>query len=216
MNTTIEKYLAIVKAHERLILVIVAGLFAVHFYSRGIDYLTNRDQTEAQISHDNAVAASQALVQQQAQFSQQLASIQAQISKRDQQNVVQKQTDDKMSTSELAARIASLISVHPQDVVQSTLPNHLDLDESAAHAVTNALEDGATCKVDLLQTQSLFHDSQSLTNTTQVALDTERKSHNDDVKKLNDKNKTAWLKGFKWGAITAGAAAIGIKIAAHF
>lgn len=213
MNTTIEKYLAIVKAHERLILVIVAGLFAVHFYSRGIDYLTKRDQTEAQTAALVAAQSETVLKQQQADFTKQLTSIQLQIAQRNQQNVVQKQQDSKMSTPELAARIANLLQINPQQVTQSALPNHLDLDPNAAHTVTSALEDGATCKVDLAQTQLVLLQSQALTGTTQTTLDLEKVSHQADVKELKSKSRNSWLRGFKVGFIVGIVGEEAIRIA---
>lgn len=233
LHPILSHYIAWLKAHERLVIIAGVLFFGVHFYTKGFDYLAKHDQTQAQIAHDNAQSAlktldqsdqtNKLLQQQLADLKQstaiQYANLQAQIVKRDQQTQQQKQTDNQMTLAQLGARWIYLQGLKPEDVTQSSLPDHLEVSSEAAHVTVNALEDGQSCKLDLQNTQLLLSDSQNLVNRTQQALDgangeiadarvalkKEQDSHAADVKELKHKNRTAWLHGFKWGAI-AGAA----------
>lgn len=240
LHPVLSHYIAWLKAHERLVIIVGLIFLGAHFYTKGFDYLAKRDQTQAQIAKDNAQSAlktleqsdqtNKQLQQQLAELKQssaiQYAKLQAQIAKRDQQNQQQKQINDNLALPELAKRWEEIVNI-PQDAILPSADRlHLEITQEAAHKTVNQLEDGRTCKLDLQNTQLLLSDSQNLVNRTQQALDgangeiavskialkTEQGSHSADVTELKRKNKTAWLHGFKWGVIVGVAGYEAVRI----
>ncbi len=231
-KTKLDSYLAWFKAHERLVALVVAGFFGVHFYGKGIDYLVKRDQTQAQIATQQAQAAANRLTsdqEQNVQLLSQLASLQQQVidqnkridqAMRDRatQTQAQKHTDDQASSSELATRIHTLLGVGTIKVEQQTspLPDQLVYSLDAAHADADNLEDLQQSRLDVKDLNTKLAGCQSITdkqantiiglNNTiddgKNALVAEQKSHALDVKTLKQEKRKSWLNGFKWGVVT--------------
>ena len=232
MNTTMEKYLAWFKSHERLVLLLVVLLFGIHFYGKGLDYLIKHDKSQVEIATQQATIAATKVSQDDTANKlvlQQLATLQAQVIQnnlrvdqamrdRANQTTIQKQQDDKSDPNELAARIRSLIGVGTIKVEPSTatVPEQLVYSLDAAHADADNLEDGKQAKADVVDLNAKLAGCTAVTSkqadtitglNTQIAdgktaLGKEQTSHQDDVKLLKAEKKKAWLNGFKWGAIT--------------
>ena len=232
IKTTLEHYITWFKAHERLVLLLAAGFFAVHFYGKGLDYLTKRDQVQRDIAVQQAqTAASKVatddttnkLVLAQLQvLQQQVAVTQTRLdqSMRDRATATtnQKHIDDQASSAELAARIQSVLGVGTIKVEtqSANLPDQLVFSLDAAHADADSLEDLQKEKLDnddlrqeIVSCQAVSTEQKKAIDGLNVqiadgktALSTEQDAHVKDVKLLNAQKKKAWLNGFKWGAIT--------------
>lgn len=226
-----SKYLAWFKSHERLVLFLVAGFFAVHFYSAGLNYFIKHDQTQAQIAQIQAKSAAdkvtldatsnQALLTQLAQIQQQNQitnqRIDTLMNQRAQQTKVQKQQDDQASSAELAARIQTLLAVGTIKVETqpAPLPDQLVYSLDAAHADADKLEDLSQAQGDVKDLNTKLVACNTLTGKQTdtitglnlaildggTALKTEQASHVADVKLEKAKAKRAWIRGFKWGAV---------------
>ena len=228
LNSKLQHYIAWFKAHERLVLLLAAGFFAVHFYGKGLDFLIKHDQAQAQIANQQAQSAatkftqddqrSEALLQQlalmQSQLQQTNQRIDQVMQQRAAQTVQQKKQDDQSAPPELAARLRTLVGVGNISVANPLGDVTFSLD--AAHKVADDEEDllKVTGDVKDLNTKLVacqtVADKQAdtingLNGTIQggkEALATEQIAHAKDVKTLNAEKKKAWLNGFKWGAIT--------------
>jgi hypothetical protein len=232
IGTKLDSYLTWFRAHERLIILLVLGFFAVHFYSRGIDYLTKHDQTQAQVAMVQAKAAATQVTQdasantlllnQLAQITQQNTitnqRIDTLMNQRAQQTLQQKRVDDNASSAELAVRIQSILGVGTIKVETqpAPLPDNLSFSLDAAHADADKLEDLGQAQADVKDVSTKLIACNTLTAKQTdaitglnkqivdggVALKTEQTSHKDDVALLKSEKRKSWLNGFKWGAIT--------------
>ena len=229
IESTFSKYLAWFKSHERLVLLLAAGFFAVHFYGKGLDFLVKHDQTQAQIATQQALiaatkvstddTANKLLLSQLSTLQQQVAQsnqrIDQAISQRAAQTTNQKHVDDNMQSAELATRTQSLIGVGTIKV-NAPLGDELIFSLDAAHANLDKLEDLGQAQADLKDVNTKLVSCQSITvkqtdtinglngqiTDGKTALTTEQNSHAKDVKKLELEKKRSWLSGFKWGVIT--------------
>ena len=212
----LDKYITWFKAHERLVIVLACLLVTVHFYSKGIDYFTRRDQLQAQqasqkLAVDTAtnLALTSQLNDLKKQFADEVAQLQKQIQTRNQVTEKQKEQDASMTEVELAQRWAGLINVRTEEVQASPVQGTLQVSDNAAHVTVARLEDLPTCQANLIDTEKQLADANTLNtkNAGVIASDatvlaSEKKLHEDDVKTLKAANKGKWLNGFKWGVIT--------------
>lgn len=212
----LDKYITWFKAHERLVIVLACLLVTVHFYSKGIDYFTRRDQLQAQqasqkLAADTAtnLALTSQLNDLKKQFADEVAQLQKQIQTRNQVTEKQKEQDASMTEVELAQRWAGLINVRTEEVQASPVQGTLQVSDNAAHVTVARLEDLPTCQANLIDTEKQLADANTLNakNEGVIASDatvlaSEKKLHEDDVKTLKAANKGKWLNGFKWGVIT--------------
>lgn len=212
----LDKYITWFKAHERLVIVLACLLVTVHFYSKGIDYFTRRDQLQAQqasqkLAADTAtnLALTSQLNDLKKQFADEVAQLQRQIQTRNQVTEKQKEQDASMTEVELAQRWAGLINVRTEEVQASPVQGTLQVSDNAAHVTVAKLEDLPTCQANLIDTEKQLADANTLNakNEGVIASDatvlaSEKKLHEDDVKTLKAANKGKWLNGFKWGVIT--------------
>lgn len=231
-QTTFSKYLQWFESHERLILALALGFFIVYVSDKGFDYLIKHDQTQAQIATVQAKDAATKVSTDDTQnklLLTQLAALQQQnnltnqridqlMQQRAQQTKIQKQTDDNASSTALAARIQTLLAVGNIHVETqpAPLPDTLVYSLDAAHADADKLEDLNQATADLKDVNTKLVACNTLTdkqtdiitglklqvNDGGTALTKEQEAHAADVKTLNAKAKRAWLRGFKWGAIT--------------
>lgn len=231
IKDTLEHYLTWFKAHERLVLLLAIGFFAVHFYGKVLDYLIKHDQTQAQISTQQAQIAAAKVTQDDQQnklLAQQLDSLRTQIAEQTKRidlgmqqraanTAAQKHADDVADASGIANRIRQLVGVGNIRVEPSvaSLPDTLQFDLPAAHAVADNLEDLQQAKGDVIDLNTKLVSCKTVTDkqtdvivglNTQitdsaVALQKEQKSHTDDVSVLKAEKRKSWINGFKWGAI---------------
>jgi len=231
-RTTFEHYLTWFKSHERLVLLLAAGFFAVHFYGKGLDFLIKHDQTQAQIAHDQAQTSAAKVTQDDTTNKlvlAQLATLQAQVLQQGQridqgmrdratQTTIQKQKNDQAAPAELAARIQAVLGVGTikVDTTNSSIDGQLIFSNDAAHADADRLEDLVQAKADITDLNTKLVGCKTVTdkqtdtiaglNTqiadSKVALGKEQESHVKDVNTLKVEKKKSWLNGFKWGVIT--------------
>jgi hypothetical protein len=229
VESTFSKYLALFKAHERLVLFLAMIAFGSFLTVKAYDYLLKHDQTQANVAHDQAViaankvstdvAANQILLAQLAQLQNSYNGLSVQVAASMQQRATQsnnqKHTDDTAAPAELASRIQAVLGVG-QIKISAPLGDGLVFDLAAAHATADRLEDLIQAQGDVKDLKGQVTSCNQLVgtqtttiaslNTTiadgKVALTTEQKSHADDVKTLKLEKKKSWLNGFKWGVIT--------------
>lgn len=226
-QTVVSHWVTLVKAHEKLLLAIIVATVLFHFGNKAYDaygnYLTHK-QSEINLQITAQTATNAAL---QKQIDDMAASLAAQTKIADAKIAAakvslatQQNADAKMSASDLAVRIASLLSVKPQQVTTTTLPDHLDLDANAAHAVANNLEQIPALQTQLSATQDKLNGCTSLVVlssqqivglNTSIAL--EQKGRAEDAKVAAVNQKKAWGKGFRWGFGTGVAATVAIIVA---
>jgi hypothetical protein len=211
----LSHYLTALRAHEKLIIIVVGAFLLFHFYGAGLKAWVDHDQRlataaaqQVKTDHDSNNQTQAQLSQLLAVVAQQQASLDKIMSQRAAQTVEQKKTDAQMTPSELATRFQHLLSVGPQDVTWLPVTGNLVFTPPAAQADIDALEDLQQLKADKadLQTElkgqeSLVAKQTDLLNGKTKELADEKDSHQKDVNELKKKVRSAWLSGFKWGAI---------------
>ena len=229
----IKHWIAWFKAHERLVLLLAIGFFGVHFYGKGIDYLTKRDQTQAEVAKTVAQNAAQRATddrQSNQQTAAQLAQLQntfnslsLQVAQSMQQRAARtaadKQSNDAAGSAELAAILGKSVGVGTIKVEPSTsaLPDTLQFSLDAAHKVADDEADLTQVKGDVKDLDTKLVACQTVADKQAdtikglnktitddaTALKTEQTSHADDVKTLNQEKRGAYLKGAKIGGVIA-------------
>lgn len=205
-------YLDWFKTHERFLLIVLAGLLVLHIWGSGLSAWVKHDERLASQA-DAATKQVQDALRQQVQNTNALnARIDQLMAQRAIDTSKQKKIDDAAQATEVAARISALLRVKPEEVTASPADNTLKFDSQAAHANVDALEDLQQSRADVLDLSTKLGACTTLSNEQGLALTAEKAAHVADVKAEQAKSKTAFLRGFKWGAITG---FIG-GVAAHF
>lgn len=226
-QTIIGHWVTLVKAHEKLLLAIIAATVLFHFGNKAYDaygnYLTHK-QSEINLQITAQTATNAALQKQLDDMAASLATetkiADAKIAAAKLALTTQQNADAKMSAPDLAVRIANLLAVKPQEVTTTTLPDHLDLDANAAHTVANNLEQIPALQTQLSATQDKLNGCTSvlaLSSQQIVGLNTsitlEQKGRAEDAKVAAVNQKKAFMHGFKWGFGTGVAATVAIIVA---
>lgn len=227
-----SSYLAWFKAHERLIIIILAASLVYHIYGSAVNTWIDHDkrsltaQTQiAQLAQQKTVEdqqQNQQLLQQLSDLKVQYASLSGQLklaeAQREQQTTQQKQKNDQSDTAQIAVRIAQLLRVQPQELTYTDVDGSLTMSPAAAHSDVNALEDAtaALAEVGDLNKQVAACAAVSQKQDTTIAglqgqLRDEQTSHAADLKKdqdqiqlAKDEGKKKFRSGLKWGsAVTA-------------
>ncbi|VVB52887.1 Uncharacterised protein [uncultured archaeon] len=229
LHPALTHYIAWIKAHEKLLIIVLAAFLTFHFYGKVLDLWDKHDQRQTEIQKQVAdtaakkvevdATANQQLLSQLADLKQQYALTQAQlqsvISQRTKDTNDQKKKNDASTSSEVATRIIQLLRLQPQDVTASPIDGTLVFTPSAGHADVNAIEDGVKAQADVLDLNKQVAACTTVTKKQdetisglQVQITDEKTSHTADVKLKNDEiaqlkveKKKAWISGFKWGAI---------------
>lgn len=226
-STVIGHWVTLIKAHEKLLLAIIVATVLFHFGNKAYDaygnYLTHKQsEINLQIS---AQSATNAVLQKQlddmaASLTAQTKIDDAKITAAKLTLATQQSADAKMSAPDLAIRIASLLTVKPQDVTAATLPDHLDLDANAAHAVANNLEQIPALQTQLSATQDKLNGCTSVLALSSqqivglnISIALEQKGRAEDAKVAAVNQKKAWGRGFKWGFGTGVAATVAVIVA---
>lgn len=208
MNT----YLTWFKAHERFLLFVLAGVLVFHIWGSALTAWVDHDKRTASVLDTQNKQAQEALATQ-IQSTQALnARIDSLMRQRALDTQKQKQIDDAAKASDLAARTALLLKIKPEDVSASPVDNTLVLNNDAAHANVNALEDLQQSNADVLDLSTKLGACTVLNASEATALTDEKKAHVADVNLEKAKTKKAFWSGFKWGAITGFVGGV----AAHF
>ena len=208
----LESYLSFIKAHEKLIIIVIAALLLWHFGDAGLKAWIDRKGDAAVAADkraDDLEAANKTLASQ-------VADLQIAVNKASAQREVdttkQKKTDDGMNVADLASRLQVLLKSKPQDI--TFLPNQtVQLSSTASHQVADDLEDLSKLKVDLVDLTNLNGQQEKLISSLQLELVAEKDSHKKDVAFEKAKEKRSWLRGFKTGIIVGAVGVEAIRVA---
>ena len=232
----IEKWIALIKAHERLLIVLLVLSFGYHAYGSWLDYdsarkdaqvaaLTQKVSQDAVDNKNLAITASTAAAQFQAALdsaTKQNAALAASLQRDDALLANNRRTDASLDLPALAVRI--------QQITPGTQPGSIDVENNrltmadpAAHAIASQLEAVPVLTNELLAANStvaadqlaLGKSSTALTACTdqvgglQKSLTDQQAHETAAVAAEKTKTKKAWRNGFKWG-FAAGAALVGM------
>ena len=214
LHPVLTHYIAWLKSHEKILIVVLSAWLVWHVYGKGIDAWIEHDKRVSTIAAQQVKVddtANQQLTQQVADLKQQLATLSAQAqAKQAERIVVVQQQKDKIqqaAPSELATSLSALLSV-PQTDVTATQDGLIQLSQSAAKTDVNDLIDGNAAKEQLFDTQSELKACTAVTKKDDdliaglnTQLKDEKASHVADVNLEKAKAKKAWRNGFKWGAV---------------
>lgn len=231
LHPVLTNYIAWIKAHEKLLIIVLGAFLVFHFYGDVLNVWTEHDKRQvavqqfvAQTAQQKAQADSQQnvlLLQQVADLKLQYATLAAQNQanriKRTQGTQDQKNKNDVSTPLEIAARIMKILGTTSMegDIVANP-DNSVTFNQAAIHADVNALEDGIQAKADVIDLTHQVAVCAVVTATQDAALTgvrkeltDEKQSHKEDVKLerdntqlAKDEGKKQFRKGFKWGAIT--------------
>ena len=217
----IEKWVALVKAHERLIITAVAA-FLLFRAGRGIENII--------LKHDEKAAESAAtLVQQDTVSNKQLqdqltsmkasadaqtAKLKADIQSQLASIAAQKKKDASSTPAQIADRWEQLLPLRPGSIT-SVDPSTTGVTNEAANQTVQALEEIPVLKTQVVDLTTELNTSQGIViqqDTTIAGLNTqivdEKKSHVADVNLEKQKAKHQFWKGFKIGVVVG---AVGVE-----
>ncbi len=211
----IAHWITFIKAHEKLLIIALAGFLVFHFYSKAIDAWVNHDKLAAQTAANQVKADDSVVLSLKAQ----LATLQTQLDATNAairaKNVavqaatkVLQQTDATLTPSDLSARLAKLLNVSATEITPAPLPNKIQFDNDAAIKTAQALETvpALQSEVDGLNTiianqNTIITKQADLITQLNKDITDEKTSHTKDVNELKAQNKKSWLNGFKWGIV---------------
>jgi hypothetical protein len=219
-------YVTWFKAHEKLLIIAVGAFLIFHLYDRGVQAWEAHDQRLATAASQQVKTDDAASKQTQAQLTALLATVgrqQATIDKlmaqRATQTIKQKQTDARMTPSELATRFQGLLKVAPADVTSLEPSGNLVFTPVGAQANIDQLEDLRQCtadradlKTELIGQEALVVKQTDALTGVQKELTDEKASHTADVKLEKAKNHHTALKWFKIGVIVGAVGTEAIRI----
>ncbi len=205
-------YLTWFKAHEKLLLFVLAAALVCYVWGSALKAWVNHDQRVATAS-DTASKQAQDALQKQTETTN---ALNARIDQMMQQRAVdtqkQKRIDAAAQVAQVGARITDLLKIKPEEIIASPVDNTLVLSNAAAHADVASLEDLKAANLDVLDLSTKLGACNVLSDQREITLGAEHKAHVDDVNLERAKSKTAFWRGFKWGVVTG---FIG-GVAAHF
>lgn len=188
--TLFDKYLVFVKAHEAIIIEIVAGVllwFSTSAVLKRWDTYESNKAKAAQVSVSNDTQANAATAALIDQLRSQFANSERQL---------QEQTDAKIQQIKVAAppEVA-------KDLGGTAVGNDIDLPLDAARGITAQLATIPGLTTDLADARAIGTDDQKLIDGLNKQLGDQTKACTAQVNALKVEKKKAWLSGFKYGAI---------------
>jgi hypothetical protein len=228
-NTILTSYITWIKAHERLLIVLIGAFLVFHFYGDVLNAWSEHDKRQIAAQQAIALSAQQKTAldtQANTQLSQQLSDLRSQYSglskqiqlasaKRTQDVISQEKQNDASTSAQIAARTATIIRVEPQEITANSSDGTITFTSAAAHVNINQLEDGIKAEADVLDLNKQIGACTALSAKQDDAiaginkqLSDEKLSHQADVK-LEQANtqlakvegKRQFRKGLKIGAI---------------
>jgi hypothetical protein len=175
--TFVEKWVTVVKAHEKLIIVAIAAFLLFHFYGAGLNAWVNHDEKQQTIAEQTLAEQTQTdaqLAAQNAALLAQEAAANAALAKaatvRDAQTKTQQTVDQTLPLPALGQRWELLLNLQPSDIVP-TNDGSLTVSSEAAHTTVAALETIPTSQADLAGDATVIANDQKVetAQTTQIA-----------------------------------------------
>lgn len=219
-------WIAFIQAHEKLILVGAASLLLWHFGDKVVSAYEAAHKSQqsadnqqiAQLHQDNVTLA-QTLAQMQANYTSQIANLNAKIAAKQNATVIQQKTDAALPLPDLSARWESLLVLSPGSITPQ--PNGtVAVTTDAAHSTVNELEKVPQLMEQVLDTQTELKSCTDLSaqkdktiQGAQAELAAEKKGRADDKAVAKDNQRKSFWKGTKIGAAVATGAIFVLKIA---
>lgn len=228
-STAVSNWIALVKAHERLIFVIVGAVLLFHFYGAGLNAWIGHDKAEIAVAQQQAqtdAIAAAATAKQNKQLSQQSAVLLAQVrasnaalaasvSQRAKQTKTQQTVDQTLPLPALGTRWATLVNIAPTEITPTAIGN-LTVSDLASRATVQQLETIPQLQADVSSQKQIAANNQSVVNqqnlqlaglntqllqNAQVCTD-DKAGLNKQISALKVEKRRAWLHGFEIGAVT--------------
>lgn len=211
----VQVYTSFIKAHEKLLLIVVGGFLLFHMYDKGVTAWANHEQRVANAQQVKVVtdeAANKQLQEQlaemQIQFKAADAARRAQIATLAAQLKSQQEADKIMPLPDLGNRWATLINLPPTSIV-ATPDNKMTVTGDVAHATVNQLEQvpvltkqNTLLTNDLNECKVVSGQQDKTIAGLNTELTDEKSARAADARAAKAAQRKAWLRGFKWGAIT--------------
>jgi hypothetical protein len=214
IGTLVSHWVTLIKAHEKLLVIVLASLVALHYGDRAYSaygaYLANKANADK--------AAVAALAQQNAQTAATLAALQTTIKAQAKiedikiqtaiaQMKAQQKKDQTLPLPDLDHRWQVLVGAKDGDIVAEASGNTA-VNDSAARSTVTQLEEVPALRTELTSTQTKLDgceqvrtaDEAQLTGT-KTELAAEQKSHQADLKQAAHDRRASFWRGFKWGAV---------------
>jgi hypothetical protein len=227
LPTWVHTWINLVKAHEKMVVILIAGALAFHFYGKTINAWVDYEKSKAKPAQvivqkddtETKILAAQ-LAQLRQQYALQTQKLEADLAKTQADLATRQAQDAVLPLPELATRWEELV-VAPAGSVTSNPNGTITVTGDVAHTTVSELEKVPALTEQLLDTQTELKGCTTLSTQkdTVIAqgvkdLTDEKTSHKDDVAQLKAEKKKSWLNGFKWGAIVGlvGGAFVGHRI----
>jgi len=221
MNMTLTSYITFIKAHEKLITIVLAS-FLLYRTGQGIENVLLRkneqkaQQAAAVVTNDAATnkVLSDQLAQVKAQTQQQNDKLNQDIAAKLDQLKKQQAVNAQATQQQILDRWKLLVPMKPGAVQVNGVVDQITPD--TATKTVQALEQIPVLQSDIQDlNQELVSDAvvivkqSDLITGLNTQLVDEKKSHVADVNVLKQKSRTSWLHGFKWGVIVG---AVGTEV----
>lgn len=229
----LEKYIALFKAHERAIIIVLVLSFGAHMYGRWIDLESSKKDAQVvaltqTVAQDKQSAASLAISSAQAQaafqttldaINKQNTALEASMASDWGRLAQQQKVDKALPLPAVAQRIEALVpAVGAQGIATTT--DGVVMSDDASHSVLNVLEQVPVLQTELAgETQLAKNDADALgkcqvlaaDQTNQIAAASKESADlvakdKADVAAEKIKTKKAFVKGLKFGFVAGFAA----------
>ena len=193
--TVLDNWIALFKAHERFLIIVLTCALAFHFYGAALTAWVNHDKAQQTIEEQKSAALtaqSAQLAQQGAQLLAAMTASNAVLAKSIQQRAdISAQPDGTMKVNDAASR-ATVSQLDAVPGLQADLKNEQQVAANNQTVINQ-------------QTQQIISDKDTITQNA--------KTCTDEKNTLKAQNKKSFWSGFKWGiGVGVGAA---IAIVAH-
>ena len=209
----LESYIKAIKAHEKLLVIVVAGFVLWFGINKVTDILIHHDDSQVATAEKTLLAQTQAnqqLAQQNAQLIQQLQSqnqaLVAAIKSRDVTTQKQQQVDNSMTLPALGVRWSELLGIPNGNIVPQG--DNLLVNDAASHQTVVALEQLPTLKADLQDQMTQTENEKKIVDSQILQIVGLNKQINDEINTCDarvadekTKSRKSFLKGLKIGAI---------------
>ena len=209
----VHHWIALIKAHEKLLIIGILAFTAFHFYSKAIDAWDRHDSKTAQqaavvVKADNVKTKddSAQLAALQKTVAAQQTLIAQQIVQRKKETQTHQQADATLPLTDVGARLVEIAKLAPTDVDAATVPGSLVVSEQGSRAITEQLEvipefeaNNAALETELTSEQTIISKQATVIADLNTELIDEKKSHVANVAAQKVKTKHAFLRGLKIG-----------------
>lgn len=227
LPTWVHTWINLVKAHEKMVAILISGFLIFHFYGKTIDTWYNYEKGKSNQAKQVVIVDDQKtkilaaqLATMQKQYDTTIRQLQADLVKSQTDLAAREAQDAVLPLPELASHWADLV-VAPASSVVSNPNGTVTVTGDVAHTTVSELEKVPALTEQLLDTQNELQGCTKLSTEKDAViaqgtkdLTDEKASHAQDVKTLTAKARKSWLSGFKWGAVAGfvGGIFIGHKI----